>query len=334
MRAGHVIHVRREIADTAQPVYWAVMTAIHDASLPRSLSTAEKGVLLALLAHLVWGGMAFYFGLIRHISPIEIAVHRGLWSLPIAALIIWYLGQWHDVWKIVTSPRNLAMLMLTSGLIVFNWGFYVWSIEVGRALESSLGYFINPLLNVVMGYVFLGERFTASQKLALGLAAAGVLIHTMALGHVPWLGPMLAASFCLYGFLRKTIPVGPTQGFFIEVAIIAVPMLAAQGWLVSKGEAHFGGTRFDTLMLMGCGVMTTASLVLFAAAIRRIRYSTAGLMQYISPSLVFLTAVFIFGEPLSPWKLLSFVIIWAALAIFSVSAIRDERGRQRVAEPV
>ena len=310
------------------------MTAIHEATLPRSLSNAEKGVLLALLAHLVWGGMAFYFGLIRHISPVEIAVNRGLWSLPIAAFIIWYLGQWRDVWQAVTSPRNLAILTLTSSLIVFNWSFYVWSIEVGRALESSLGYFINPLLNVVMGYLFLGERFTRPQKLALGLAVLAVLIQTVALGHVPWLGLMLAATFCLYGFLRKTIPVGPTQGFFIEVAIIAGPLLAAQGWLVANGQAYFGATRFDTLMLMGCGVMTAASLVLFASSIRRIRYSTAGLMQYISPSLVFLTAVFIFGEPLSPWKLVSFVIIWAALAIFSISAIRDERGRRQVTEPV
>jgi chloramphenicol-sensitive protein RarD len=310
------------------------MTVAHETLVPRSMTTAEKGVLLAVLAHLVWGGMAAYFGLIRHISPIEIAVHRGLWSLPIAAFIVWYLGQWGDVWKAVTSPRNLAILTLTSGLIVFNWGFYVWSIEVGRTLESSLGYFINPLLNVVMGYLFLGERFTRPQLIALALAAVAVLIQTVALGHVPWLGLMLAATFCLYGFLRKTLPVGPTQGFFIEVAIIALPLLGAQAWLVSKGEAHFAGSNFDTLMLMGCGVMTASALILFTASIRRIRYSTAGLLQYISPSLVFLTAVFVFGEHLDMWKLVSFMIIWLALAIFSVSALRDERNRRAEIEPV
>lgn len=310
------------------------MSAIEQPVAPRALTNAEKGVLLAVLAHLVWGGMAVYFGLIRHISPIEIAVHRGLWSLPIGAFAIWYMGLWQDVWKAVSSPRNLAILTLTACLIVFNWGFYVWSIEVGRTLESSLGYFINPLLNVVMGYLFLGERFTAAQKLALALAAVGVLIQTVALGHLPWLGLMLAATFCLYGFLRKTIAVGPIQGFFIETAIIALPLLAAQGWLVSKGEAHFGTTSFDTLMLMGCGVMTAAALMLFTASIRKIRYSTAGLLQYISPSLVFLTAVFIFGEHLDMWKLASFLIIWLALAVFSVSAIRDERAKRQVIAPV
>lgn len=297
----------------------------------RGMSESEKGVMLAVMAHLVWGGMAVYFGFIRYISPVEIAVNRGFWALPIAIAVVWYLGQWRDVWRAVSNPKYLAILALTSSLIVFNWGFYVWSIEVGRTLESSLGYFINPLLNVVMGYLFLGERFTLPQKVALALATVAVLIQTVALGHVPWLGLMLAVTFCLYGFVRKTIPVGPTQGFLVEVAIVALPLLGAEAWLFSKGEALFGSSAFNTLMLMGCGVMTAAALMLFAASIRRIRYSTAGLLQYISPSLVFLTAVFIFGEPMSPLKLASFVIIWIALAIFSVAAIRDERNRRQAA---
>jgi chloramphenicol-sensitive protein RarD len=307
------------------------MTAVQDAAPPVGLSEPQKGVILALLAHLVWGGMAVYFGLLRHVSPVEIAANRGLWSLPVAALIIGVLGQWRDVAKVVRSPRNMAILTLSSSLIVFNWGFYVWSIEVGRTLESSLGYFINPLLNVVVGYLFLGERFTGAQKVSLALAVVAVAMQTLALGHLPWLGLMLAATFCLYGFLRKTIAVGPTQGFFIETAIIALPLLGAQGWLFSRGEAHLGGTAFDTLMLMGCGVMTASALVLFAASIRRIRYSTAGLLQYISPSLVFLTAVFVFGEPMSGLKLASFLIIWLALAIFSVSAIRGDGSKRRAA---
>jgi len=305
------------------------MSIAQQSGAARTMTSAEKGVMLAVMAHLVWGGMAVYFGLIRYISPVEIAVNRGVWALPIAVAVVAWLGQWGDVRRAVSSPRNLAILALTSGLIVFNWGFYVWSIEVGRTLESSLGYFINPLLNVVMGYLFLGERFTGAQKLALALATLAVLIQTWALGHVPWLGLMLAATFCLYGFLRKTIPVGPTQGFLIEVAIVTPPLLAAQWWLYSRGEAHFGTSTFDTLMLIGCGGMTAAALMLFTASVRRIRYSTAGLLQYISPSLVFLTAVFIFGEPMNALKLSSFVIIWVALAIFSVAALRDERNRRQ-----
>ncbi len=295
---------------------------------PPDMTEAEKGVGLAVLAHLVWGGMAVYFGLIRHISPIEIAVHRGLWSLPIAGFIIWYLGQHRDVLRAISSPRNLAILTLSASLIVFNWGFYVWSIEQGRTLESSLGYFINPLFNVVMGYLFLGERFTRPQLVALGLALVAVLVQTISAGVFPWLGLMLAATFCLYGFLRKTIAVGPTQGFFIEVCIVALPLLGAQYWLASRGEALFGGTRFDTLMLMGCGVLTAAALILYAASLRRMRYSTAGLLQYLSPSLVFLTAVFVFGEHLDVWKLMSFALIWIGLAIYSFSAIQDERERR------
>ncbi|WP_395688310.1 EamA family transporter RarD [Aestuariivirga sp.] len=293
-----------------------------------TLTAAETGVVLAVMAHLVWGGMAFYFGLIRHISPVEIAVNRGFWALPVAVLVVWYLGQWPDVRRALTNPRHVAILALTSSLIVFNWGFYVWSIEVGRTLESSLGYFINPLLNVVMGYLFLGERFTSPQKVALGLACVGVIVQTVALGYFPWLGLMLAVTFCLYGFLRKTIPVGPTQGFLIEVLIAALPLLAAEWWLAERGEARFAANGYDTLMLMGCGVMTAVSLMLYAASIRRIRYSTAGLLQYISPSLVFLTAVFIFGEQMNVLKLVSFVIIWIALAIFSWTALRDERLRR------
>jgi len=307
------------------------MTAIDQKPASRALSNAEIGVMLAIGAHLVWGGMAVYFGQIRYISPVEIAVNRGVWALPIAAAVVWYMGQWGDVWRAVKNPRHLAILTLTAGLIVFNWGFYVWSIQVGRTLESSLGYFINPLLNVVMGYLFLGERFTMPQKVALALATVAVLIQTWALGHVPWLGLMLASTFCLYGFLRKTIPVGPTQGFLVETAIVTPPLLFAEWYLMSKGQAYFGTDAYSTLMLMGCGAMTAAALILFTASIRRIRYSTAGLLQYISPSLVFLTAVFIFHEPMSPVKLASFVIIWVALAIFSASAIRDDLARRRAA---
>ncbi len=310
------------------------MSSAEQSLQPRAMSEAEKGVILAVLAHLVWGGMAFYFGLIRYISPLEIAVHRSLWALPIALAVVLYFGQFRDVLRTLANGRMMAILTFTSAIVVFNWGFYVWSIEQGRTLEASLGYFINPLLNVVMGYLFLGERFTKPQMVALGLAVMAVAIQTVSAGVFPWLGLMLASSFCVYGFLRKTIDVGPTQGFLIEVAILALPMLGVQFWLASRGQAYFGATDYDTVMLMGCGALTAAALMLFAASIKRIRYSTAGLLQYLSPSLVFLTAVFIFGERLDTWKLISFAIIWLALAIYSFSALRNERNRRQEAEPV
>ncbi len=304
------------------------MTIAEPAAPASSLTQSQMGAFYCVAAHLVWGGMAIYFGLIRHVSPLEIAVHRGLWSLPIAGLVIWWLGHGASLRRALGQPRLLLILAFTSALIVFNWGFYVWSIEAGRTVEASLGYFINPLFNVVAGFLFLGERFTRAQTLAIGLAAAGVLIQTVATGAVPWLGLMLGATFCLYGFIRKTVNVGAIEGFFIECLLIAGPLLAAQAWLYGRGDAFFGTAPYETLMLIGCGGMTAAALMLFAAAIRRIRYSTAGMMQYISPSLVFLTAVFIFREPMDVWKLASFIVIWTALAIFTVSAVRDDRMRR------
>jgi chloramphenicol-sensitive protein RarD len=302
--------------------------ATAEESPKTGLNPAERGVIYAVCAHLTWGAMAVYFGFMRHINPMEIAVHRGLWSIPCAAIIIWWLGQYRDVLKAIASPRNLAILTLTSSIIVLNWGFYIWSIEVGRTLESSLGYYINPLMNVVMGYLFLGERFNRLQLVALAFACVAVLIQTFAAGVFPWLGLMLASTFCLYGFLRKTINVGPTQGFFIEVCIIALPLLLVEMWLASKGEMHFGGSVKDTLLLMGCGAMTTSALVFFAASIKLLRYSTAGLLQYISPTLVFLTAIFMFHEPMDRWKLLSFIILWVGLAIYSFSALLEEKNRR------
>jgi chloramphenicol-sensitive protein RarD len=304
------------------------MTAIEQSAPRASLTEAQKGALLCIGAHLVWGGMAVYFGLIRHISPLEIAVNRGLWSLPIAGLVIWILGHGGALRQALAQPKILLTLAFTSALIVFNWGFYIWSIQTGRTVEASLGYFINPLFNVIAGFFFLGERFTRAQRLAIAIAAVGVAIQTIASGVVPWLGLMLGATFCLYGFIRKTVNVGAVEGFFIETLLIAGPMLAAEAWLASRGDAFFGTAPFETLMLMGCGLMTAAALMLFAASIKRIRYSTAGLMQYISPSLVFLTAVLVFNEPMDGWKLTSFAAVWLALAVFTVSAIREDRARR------
>jgi chloramphenicol-sensitive protein RarD len=289
------------------------------------MSEPNKGVLFAVIAHLFWGGMAVYFGLIRHINPMEIAVNRGVWSLPVAALVIWYLGLFDRVGAALKKPKTVLILAFTSAIIVFNWTFYIWCIQQGRTLEASLGYFINPLLNVVAGFFFLGERFNRAQLIAIALATIAVIVQTIATGVFPILGLALAVSFCIYGLLRKTVSVGPVEGFFIEVLLIAVPLLGVELWLASKGQTHFGNNAFDTLMLLGCGALTSGALIFFAASIKRLRYSTAGLLQYISPSLVFLTAVFVFHEHMDQWKLLSFIIIWVALAIYSVSSLRTER---------
>ncbi|MGB9142635.1 MAG: EamA family transporter [Aestuariivirga sp.] len=193
------------------------MTAI-ETPVKTGLTPAEKGVLYAIFAHLTWGAMAVYFGFLRHVSPMEIAVHRGLWSIPCAGLIIWWLGQYKDVLQAIASKRNLAILTLTSAIIVLNWGFYIWSIEVGRTLESSLGYYINPLMNVVMGYLFLGERFNRLQMVALVLAVIAVLIQTFAAGVFPWLGLMLASTFASTASCARPLPWGRRRASSLKSA--------------------------------------------------------------------------------------------------------------------
>jgi chloramphenicol-sensitive protein RarD len=289
------------------------------------LSEPNKGVLFAVIAHLFWGGMAVYFGLMRHINPMEIAVNRGVWSVPVAGLVVWRLGLFDKVWAVVKNPRALLILAFTSTIIVFNWTLYIWCIQHGRTLEASLGYFINPLMNVVVGYVFLRERFTKAQGVAIFLACVAVLVQSIATGVFPLLGLSLAASFCLYGLLRKTIAIGPVEGFFVETLVLVLPLLCLEFWLKDNDGIHFGGNIFDTLMLLGCGALTAGALIFYAASLKRLRYSTAGLIQYMSPTLVFLTAVFVFHEHMDKWKLISFAIIWVALVIYTVSSLREER---------
>ena len=289
------------------------------------LSNQNRGVIYAVIAHLFWGTMAVYFGLIRYLDPLEIAVHRALWSVPIGLGLAWYLGLLPSVWAVVHNTRLMATLLFTSLLVIFNWTLYVWCITHGRTLDASLGYFINPLMNVAVGFVFLKERFTQPQMLAIALAVFAVVVVTFGTGVFPWIGLSLAATFCLYGYLRKTMTVGAIEGFLVEVVLALLPLLAADAWLGSKGELNFGHDLFSTLMLIGCGGFTAGALMFYSASLKLIRYSTAGLLQYLSPSLVFLTAVFIFGEKLDPWKLSGFVIIWLALAIYSIASLREEK---------
>jgi chloramphenicol-sensitive protein RarD len=289
-----------------------------------SLSDEQRGVVYAVTAHLFWGAMAVYFGFMRHINPIEIAVNRGVWSVLVAAIVVAWMGLFTKTLRVLSNPRYLLILTFTSFIIVFNWTLYIWCIQQHRTLDASLGYFINPLMNVVVGYVFLGERFNKTQMVAIALAVVAVLTQTIATGIFPGLGLALAASFCLYGLLRKTIAVGAIEGFFVEVLIIALPLLAIEFWLYKNGETHFGDGALNTLMLMGCGVLTTGALLFFSSSLKLIRYSTAGILQYLSPSLVFLTAVFIFGEKLDHWKLFSFALIWLALAIYTFSALKSD----------
>ncbi len=290
-----------------------------------------RGFAFAFSAYLLWGFLPFYMKAVAHISPYEVVAHRVLWSVPITAAIVVAQGGFGSFLTVFRQPRTLAMGFLTASLISVNWAIYVWAIGSGRALESALGYFINPLVNVALGTIFLGERLSRAQVFAVALAVFGVGLMTVESGGLPWVSLALALSFGVYGYLKKTLPIGPTHGFLLEVVLISPLALAYIGWLAATGSGHFMGTgkvttASDTLLLAASGLVTAVPLILFVYGARLLRYSTIGLMQYIAPSMIFLTAVFVFHEPFSIGKLVAFMFIWAALVVYTATMFSGRRG--------
>jgi len=289
-------------------------------------SGARRGFLLALGAYLLWGLLPFYMKAVAHLPLAEVIAHRIIWSVPIAAAVLIWLGRTADFKVALRSPRMLAMAALTATLITVNWSIYVWAIAVDRTVETALGYYINPLVNVLVGALLLGERLNRLQIVAVALAAVAVVVLTVESGTLPWVSLALAFSFAAYGFFRKTLPIGPSQGFLLEVLLLSIPSLAYVVWLALKGEGHFAtGNTTDTLLFMGSGIVTAVPLLLFAFGAKLLRLSTIGIMQYIAPTIVFLIAVFIFGEPFDMTKAIAFGLIWAALAIYTWSMLAASR---------
>jgi chloramphenicol-sensitive protein RarD len=292
---------------------------------------ARRGFLLALFAYFLWGLLPFYMKAVAHLPLAEVVAHRILWSVPIAAGVLVWLGRTADFKAALRSPRMLGMAALTATLITINWSVYVWAIAVDRTVETALGYYINPLVSVVVGAVVLGERLDRRQVVAVAMAAVAVLILTIESGQLPWVSLALAFSFAAYGFFRKTLPIGPSQGFLLEVLILAIPALAYVTWLVATRQDHLTtGNLGDIALLMGCGPVTAVPLLLFAFGAKLLRLSTIGIMQYIAPTIVFLIAVFIFHEPFDRTDAFAFALIWAALAIYS-SSMFIGRGRGKAA---
>lgn len=288
---------------------------------------ARAGVFYALAAYLLWGSYGLFFKLLAHVDALEVVAHRAFWSIPVAALVLAAMHRLGDIARVLADPRLMGRLAISATLVAISWGFFVWGVAVGRTLETSLGYYINPLLNVLIGYALLGERFGRAQFVAIGLAAMAVVILTLDAGVFPWLAFVLSGSFALYGYMRKTMAVGPVQGFMVESLLLSAVGLPIVVWLEATGGALFLRSWSDTLLLVACGPVTALPLMLFSASARRLRYSTLGILQYIAPTGLFLTAVFAFGEPVGAWKLFAFGLIWTALAIYSAAALRAERRR-------
>jgi len=290
--------------------------ATHTATQPDN--SAQRGFALALAAYLLWGLLPFYMKAVAHLPLLEVIANRVLWSVPIAAAVLVWLNRTADFRAALRQPRMLAMAALTATLISINWGIYVWAIAVDRTVETALGYYINPLVNVVVGAVLLGERLNKLQMAAVALAAVAVAVLTVEGGKLPWVSLALAFSFAAYGYFRKTLPIGPSQGFLLEVLLLSIPALACVFWFGATGQGHFNSTT-DLLLLMGCGPVTAIPLLLFAFGARLLRLSTIGIMQYIAPTIVFMIAVFIFHEPFSRVDAVAFGLIWTALAMYTWS---------------
>jgi len=289
-------------------------------------SKARRGFLLALGAYLLWGVLPFYMKAVAHLPLAEVIAHRIVWSVPIAAAVLVWAGRMADFKAAIRSPRTIAMAALTAALISVNWGIYVWAIAVDRTVETALGYYINPLVVVVVGAVLLGEKLDRLQIAAVALATVAVTVLTIEGGKLPWVSLALAFSFAAYGFFRKTLPIGPSQGFLLEVLLLSVPALSYIVYLIATGQDHIvSSTGTDTALLIGCGPVTSVPLLLFAFGAKLLRLSTIGIMQYIAPTMVFLIAVLIFDEPFGTAQAIAFALIWTALAMYSWSMLVTAR---------
>lgn len=286
----------------------------------------KKGLLAAAVAYFFWGILPIYWHGLHAVSATEILLHRIIWSLMVVLLLLAVRrnGRWLNEAR--QRPAILRVFFVTSLLLAVNWLVYIWANNNGHIVEASLGYFINPLVNVVLGLVVLHEHLRGGQWLAVGIAAAGVLFLIVAAGGWLWISFALALSFGFYGLLRKTAHLGSLEGLTVEMSILFLPALAGLLWLVSRGEAAFGVAGPQTTLLLAfSGVVTAVPLLLFASGARQVPLSTLGLLQYIAPTLQFSIGVFLYHEPFDHVRLIGFSIVWLALAVYWFEGYQHRR---------
>jgi chloramphenicol-sensitive protein RarD len=292
----------------------------------------RKGAIFACLAFFMWGLAPIYFKLIQHVSAFEILMHRVVWSVVFLVLVVSILKYWDKVKRIVVQPKLLLMLVITSALLGFNWGLFIWAINNNHMLDASLGYYINPLLNVLLGMLFLGERLRKFQGVAVALAFTGVVLQLISFGSFPVVAFSLAVSFALYGLLRKKLPVEALPGILLE-ALILLPVALIYWWLmVPTTTSSLPANDWHTnALLISAGIVTTLPLLCFTGAAKRLQYTTLGFFQYIGPSLMFILAVVFYGEVFDAERVVTFACIWSALAIFSWDSYHQSRKRKKAA---
>jgi len=291
-----------------------------------ALSSKTTGFIAALTAYLLWAALPFYMKAVAHIPVIEVVAHRAIWSVPVAGIILLCLGRTHDLIKALKSPKTLLLACLTSALISANWIIYVWAVVHDRTLDAALGYYINPLFNVLVGAIFLKERLHRLQWIAVLLAFIAVILLSVETGGLPLVALALPLTFGCYSLLRKSLPIGAAQGFMLEVMILFIPACLVEGFFIDDGTSLFLSTDWvNPLLLLAAGPITAIPLILFAQGARTLNFITIGLMQYIVPTCLFLAAVFIFKEPFSFLQLTAFILIWSGLALYSFASIKQIR---------
>ncbi len=288
-------------------------------------NTAVDGIVPGLVAYLTWGFLPIYFKLTQHVDPLEVLAHRIVWAVPFGALILYWRKQWPEVRAAFSSPRVLSWLVVAAGLIAVNWYVYIYAVQTEQVYQASLGYYINPLMYVLVGVVFLGERLRRLQIVSLVLATIGVLILTVSYARLPWIALALGMSFTAYGVIRKQIAVGAMPGLFVETTLLAP---ASAGWLLlllTSGQASFAsGSVGNDALLIFAGPLTVVPLWCFAIAARKLTLTAIGFMQFIAPTLQFWVGV-AYGEELTTAHLVCFVFIWTAVALFSFDVVRANR---------
>jgi chloramphenicol-sensitive protein RarD len=286
-----------------------------------------RGFAYGIAAYAWWGFAAVYFKLVRDVPPLEILAHRVVWSMVVLVLLVTFMRRWPAALRVVRDRRALLALAASTILIAVNWYTFIWAVTRNHMLDASLGYFINPLVNVVFGYFFFHERLRTAERVSVALAALAVLWLTVSAGVVPWVALVLATTFGLYGLVRKLAGVGSIEGLSIETALLLPIALGYLTWLGTSGTLTFGNSLRLDLLLLAAGPVTAMPLLWFATAVRELRLATVGLLQYIAPTLQFILAVAVYHEPFGGARLVAFLLIWIAGAMYSAATIRTSRAR-------
>lgn len=288
---------------------------------PQPDKEATKGVTFGLTAYCMWGCFPLFFALFEGIPAWEVLIHRVLWSCLFLIGLVTLLRRWSPVRAALAHPRRLGRVLACAVLIGLNWGLYIYAVTSHQVLQASLGYFLTPLVNVALGMLVLKERMARLQAVALGLATAAIAIQLVVLGELPWLSLSLALSFGTYGLLRKQVSLDGLSGLFVETLLLLPFGLIALAWLTVIDQSHFmAGDWQASLLLIASGIVTALPLMAFAGAARRLRLTTVGFLMYINPTLQFFIALLVFHEPLAPIQLVTFVLIWIGLGLYSYSA--------------